>query len=57
MVKMATKTIRVTRARLGEGNEKLEDEIAVDEAICLFVNMEHFRILVASPVMIRELGF
>ena len=56
MVKMATKTIRVTRARLGEGNEKLEDEIAVDEAICLFVNMEHFRILVASPVMIRELA-
>ncbi len=56
MVKMATKTIRLTRARLGEENEKVEDEIAVDEAICLFVNMEHFRILVASPVMIKELA-
>lgn len=53
---MATKTINLIRTRLGEDNKEIEDEIAVDEAICLFVNLEHFRILVASPAMEKELA-
>lgn len=53
---MATKIINLIRTRLGEDNKEIEDEIAVDEAICLFVNLDHFRILVASPVMKKELA-
>ncbi len=34
---------------------EIEDSIAVDEAICIFVNDEYFTTLIASPNMVREL--
>lgn len=34
---------------------EVEDEVAVDEAICLFINDDYYTTFIASPTMIREL--
>ena len=34
---------------------ELEDVVAVDEAVCIFINDEYYRTLIATPTMIREL--
>ena len=45
----------IHRLDLGKGFTPIEDEVAVDEAICIFVNGEYYRTLIASPTMRREL--
>jgi formate dehydrogenase accessory protein FdhD len=48
--------IKVRRFELDSGEIKeREDKIAADAAICIFINGEFFRTLLASPVMIEEL--
>lgn len=34
---------------------EVEDEVAVDEAICLFINDDYYTTFIVSPTMIREL--
>lgn len=46
---------RIHRLDLETGLKSLEDEVAADEAICIFVNGDYYRTLIASPSMRREL--
>lgn len=43
--------IDLKRGTVGER----DDQVAVDEAVCIFVNDEYYRALIASPTMKREL--
>jgi FdhD protein len=53
---MSSIEIKVCRFELDSGDIKeREDRIAADAAVCIFVNGEFFRTLLASPVMIEEL--
>jgi formate dehydrogenase accessory protein FdhD len=53
---MSSIEIKVRRFELDSGEIKeREDRIAADAAICIFINGEFFRTLLASPVMIEEL--
>lgn len=51
---MSVRKVEVTRIR-GDGSETLEDFVASDAAVCVFVDGEFYRTLVASPEMIEEL--
>ncbi len=53
---MSIRRVMVHRLDLEWGFTSLEDEVAADEAICLFVNDEYYRTLIASPTMKRELA-
>lgn len=53
---MAVKKVKIYRYNIGEGVRQIEDEIALDEAVCIYVNMEYYRTLIASPDMVEELG-
>ena len=53
---MSSIEIKVRRFKLDSGGfQEREDRIAADAAICIFINGEFFRTLLASPVMIEEL--
>jgi FdhD protein len=53
---MSSIGVKVRRFELGSGGyQEREDRIAADAAICVFVNGELFRTLLASPVMVKEL--
>jgi FdhD protein len=49
--------IRLQRLDLEKGVREMEDTVAEDKAVCIFVNMEHYRTLIASPEMIKELAY
>lgn len=52
---MSVRKVEVTRVR-GDGSEEtLEDSVASDVAVCIFVDGEFYRTLVASPGMLEEL--
>ncbi len=52
---MSVRKVEVTRIR-GDGSaETLEDSVASDVAVCVFVDGEFYRTLVASPGMLEEL--
>jgi len=52
---MSVRKVEVTRIR-GDGSaETLEDSVACDVAVCVFVDGEFYRTLVASPRMTEEL--
>lgn len=53
---MSIRRVTIHRLNLGEGFTSLEDEVAADEAVCIFVNDEYYRTLIASPTMRRELA-
>lgn len=53
---MAVRRVKIHRYQVGEGISRMEDVIALDEAICIYVNMEYYRTLVASPDMLEELS-
>jgi FdhD protein len=38
-----------------KGTSRIADVVAVDESLCIFLNGEHFRILLASPELLEEL--
>ena len=51
---MSSIGVRVRRFELDSGGfVEREDRIAADAAICIFINSELFRTLLASPVMIE----
>jgi len=53
---MSIRGIKLHRFDLRQGATlEREDVVAVDEAVCMFVNDEYFRTLIASPTMKREL--
>ena len=53
---MSIRTIKLHRFDLRQGAAgEVEDEVAVDEAVCIFVNDEYYRTLIATPTMKREL--
>lgn len=52
---MSIRRVMIHRLDLGKGFTPLEDEVAVDEAICILVNDEYYKTLIASPTMRREL--
>lgn len=53
---MSVRAIKLHRFDLRQGAiREVEDEVAVDEAVCIFVNGEYYRTLIASPTMKREL--
>ena len=53
---MSSIEVKVRRFELDSGGfQERDDRIAADAAICIFINGEFFRTLLASPVMIEEL--
>jgi FdhD protein len=53
---MSTKRIKIHRIDLDQGAiEEKEDVAALDEAVCVFVNGEYYRTLIATPTMVEEL--
>lgn len=53
---MSTREHRLHRLDLRQGSIKeLDDVVAVDEAVCVFVNDEYYRTLIATPSMVKEL--
>ncbi len=53
---MSSIEVKVRRFELDSGVfQERDDRIAADVAICIFINGELFRTLLASPVMIEEL--
>jgi len=52
---MSVRKVEVTRVRDGGSVEVLEDSVASDVAVCVFVDGEFYRALVASPGMLEEL--
>jgi len=53
---VSIREIKLHRFDLRQGAvREVEDEVAVDEAVCIFVNDEYYRTLIASPTMEREL--
>jgi FdhD protein len=53
---MAVREIDLYRFDLNQGSVGIiSDEVAADEAVCIFLNERYFRALIASPGMRREL--
>lgn len=53
---MTTKTFKILRIELDTGTAaEREDLVASDAAVCIFINEEFYRTLIASPEHIREL--
>lgn len=53
---MSTKRIKVHRIQLDqESIIERKDTIASDQAVCIFVNNDYYRALIATPTMIEEL--
>jgi FdhD protein len=52
---MSVKKVEITRIRSDGSTETLEDSVASDVAVCIFVDGEFYRTLVASPGMLEEL--
>lgn len=48
--------IKIKRINLDGTTELREDSVALDEPVCIFVNDEPYRTLIASPSMIEELA-
>jgi FdhD protein len=55
VVWMSVRKVEVTRVRGGGSAEVFEDSVASDVAVCVFVDGEFYRTLVASPGMLEEL--
>jgi FdhD protein len=53
---MSVRKVEVTRVRGNGSVETLEDSVASDVAICVFVDGEFYRTLVASPGIMEELA-
>lgn len=52
----STSGVRLRRLDLREGTVTEEDDtVASDRAVCIFVNGEYYRTLIATPTMVREL--
>ena len=47
--------VEITRIRADGSAETLDDSVASDVAVCVFVDGEFYRTLVASPGMLEEL--
>jgi len=52
---MSVRKVEITRIRGDGSTETLEDSVAADAAVCVFVDGEFYRALVASPGMLEEL--
>lgn len=52
---MSVRKVEITRIRGDGSTETLEDSVAADVAVCVFVDGEFYRTLVASPGMLEEL--
>jgi len=53
---MSIREIKIQRFDLRDGTvNDFEDEVALDDAVCIFLNDEYFRTLIASPNMKKEL--
>ena len=53
---MSSEQVRIHRVDLKEGSKReIEDVVASDEAVCVFINDEFYRTMIATPVMTREL--
>lgn len=53
---MSTEQIRIYRLDLKEDTfSEQDDTVATDEAVCIFVNDEYYRTLIATPTMTKEL--
>ncbi len=53
---MATGEFKLHRYDLKQGTISVSDDlVATDEAICIFINDEYYRTLIATPTMIKEL--
>ncbi|TRO46171.1 formate dehydrogenase accessory sulfurtransferase FdhD [Candidatus Bathyarchaeota archaeon] len=56
MTPLASEHVRLHRVDLEEGSkQEIEDVVAADEAICIFINGEFYRTMIATPGMTREL--
>ena len=53
---MSKSEVHVIRTYIDGRFENLDDSVALDMPICLFVNDEYFRTLMASPNMLKELA-
>ena len=57
MAHMSTREVHVRKIDLNQGElREFEDEVAVDEAVCIFINDEYFTTLISSPTMVREMA-
>ena len=57
MDQMSTKEVYVHKINLNQEEIKeLKEEVAVDEALCIFINDEYFTTLISSPSMIKEMA-
>jgi len=54
---LSVQGVRVTRIGLDGSAEPQDDVVARDVAVCIFVNDEPYRTLVASPGMVEELAW
>jgi len=53
---MSIKEVKIQRFNLRDGTvNDFEDEVALDDAVCIFLNDEFFRTLIATPLMKKEL--
>jgi FdhD protein len=57
LISLSVQGVRVTRIGLDGSAEPRDDIVARDVAVCVFVNDEPFRTLVASPGMVEELAW
>jgi len=54
--KMAKGSVRLHRLDLNKGTfAETDDVVASDKAICVFINDEYYRTLIATPTMVEEL--
>lgn len=54
--KMAKGNVRLHRLDLNKGTfTETDDVVASDKAICVFINDEYYRTLIATPTMVKEL--
>ncbi len=56
MSKLTQHIVPIRRINLDGVVEECLDFVAIDASICIFINDEHFRTLIATPVMIKELA-
>jgi FdhD protein len=52
---MSVRKVEITRIRSDDSQEILEDSVASDVALCIFVNGEFYKTLISSPGMFEEL--
>jgi FdhD protein len=53
---VVTSTVKIIRFDLKVGIEEIrEDTVALDEAICIFINGEYYRTMITTPAMLKEL--